>query len=332
MVFLLKLKKYISIILRSGLAVGMLYYLVQSGSIDWSSLAGLARAWEYTILAIILFTISAVLQAWRLQILINAHHLNLSFLASVRLTFIGIFFNTYLPGATGGDLVKIYYASKGNPEDRTEVITILLLDRFIGLFSLLLLPLLIVPFFIEVIETQKILMGLLGTSLIFTLVIVVIVFIGARYDVTNSKILNWIENKTFIGNTLTRVLYTIHSYKNNKAVIIKALLLSFLLQSTMVLVSLVISEATNPAGADIKMIILIPLGYLANSLPVTPGGIGVGEAALESLFNLFSLQGGAEVILGWRLIMVVVGLAGLGFYLKGEKRFVFKTGQDDTPD
>jgi uncharacterized membrane protein YbhN (UPF0104 family) len=111
-------------------------------------------------------------------------------------------------------------------------------------------------------------------------------------------------------------------------VIFKALICSVILQLMMVLVSMAISEATNPQGADLKMLALIPMGYLANSLPVTPGGLGVGEAALESLFKLGGLEGGAEVILGWRLIMVIVGLLGLAFYLKGEKRFVFMSDQE----
>lgn len=119
-----------------------------------------------------------------------------------------------------------------------------------------------------------------------------------------------------------------HSYRDCKAIVFKALLISYFLQFLMVGVSLAIAEAIIPTGSDSKMLVLIPLGYFANSLPVTPGGLGVGEAALESLFNLFSLPGGAEVLLSWRIIMVIVGLLGLAFYLKGEKRFVFSNPKD----
>ena len=307
----------------------MLYYLAWSGSIDWSSFAGLAKGWHYTVLAIVLFFIATVIQAWRLQILINSQPLNLPFLASIRLTFIGLFFNTYLPGATGGDLVKIYYASKGNPGCRTEVITILLLDRFIGLFSLLTLPLMLAPLFPQLVASQAVLQVLLATSLAIALGIGITAIIGARTDLANSRIMHWIENRVALGSRISRMLHTLHSYRNHKAALYKALASSYFLQLLMVIVSLCIAQATNPAGADLKMIVLIPLGYLANSLPVTPGGLGVGEAALESLFSLGGLQGGAEVILGWRLIMVIVGLLGLVFYLRGEKRFVFNTREQE---
>jgi hypothetical protein len=45
--------------------------------------------------------------------------------------------------------VKLYYATRKNEGRRTEVATVLLFDRFIGLFSLVLIPFLIGPFFVE---------------------------------------------------------------------------------------------------------------------------------------------------------------------------------------
>lgn len=318
-----RLSKHIFTAFRISLAAGLIYYLVTSGSINWSSLTGLAKTWHYTIFAGVLFFIATAIQAKRLQILINACQLELSFLSSIKLTFIGLFFNTYLPGATGGDLAKIYYASKGNPGKRTEVITILLLDRFIGLFCLLLLPLLLTPFFIPAIETQKVLQALLGTSLVISITIIAVMSIVSRINFANSRITQWLESKMIFGARLKRALRTIYSYRNHKGAITQVVLLSLISHFIMVIVSMIIAQATSPEGADTRMLLLIPLAYFANSLPVTPGGLGVGEAAMESLFKLFHLQGGAEVILGWRLIMVLIGLIGLFFYLKGEQRFVF---------
>jgi uncharacterized membrane protein YbhN (UPF0104 family) len=70
------------------------------------------------------------------------------------------------------------------------------------------------------------------------------------------------------------------------------------------------------------MLVLIPMGFLANTLPLTPGGLGVGEAALNRLFSLAGFTGGAEALLGWRMLMLLIGLLGLGFYLRGSARFV----------
>jgi uncharacterized protein (TIRG00374 family) len=303
----------------------MVWYLAQMGVIDWTSLSGLIKVWPYTLVAILLFFVATLLQAIRLQMLINAHQMSLSYLASIKLTFIGLFFSTYLPGATGGDLIKIYYASKDNPGSKAEVVTILFLDRFIGLFSLLTLPLILFPFFIELIQSQKILQGLLSISFVISCFIVLVTVVGAKLELADSKLIYWLNNKVRFGHLISRVLQTIHYYRDSLGVLLKALTISYTLQLLMVGVSLAIAQATNILGADPKMLLLIPMGYMANSLPITPGGIGVGEAAMESLFLLGGLTGGAETILGWRLVMITVGLLGLVFYLKGNKNFFSST-------
>tara|TARA_R110002050_G_scaffold162141_1_gene291994 strand:- start:166 stop:1116 length:951 start_codon:yes stop_codon:yes gene_type:complete len=308
-------------LIRLVIAIAMVLYLMQMGVIDWTSLSGLIIAWPYTLLAVILFFVATILQALRLQILINAHQMSLSYMAAVKLTLIGLFFSTYLPGATGGDLIKIYYASKENPGSKAEVITILFLDRFMGLFSLLTLPVFLAPFFIDLIRSQEILQALLILSLSISSSIVLITFIAAKFELADSKLIYWLNNKVRYGHLLSRALHTIHYYKRSLGPLLKALAISYFLQLLMVGVSFSIAEATNIFGADLKMLFLIPMGYMANSFPLTPGGLGIGEAAMESLFLLGGLTGGAETLLGWRLIMILVGLLGLVYYLKGSKKF-----------
>ncbi|MDH3380661.1 MAG: lysylphosphatidylglycerol synthase domain-containing protein, partial [Gammaproteobacteria bacterium] len=81
--------------LRFALAAGMLYFLFRSGAIDWRSLSHLLLEWNFTLVAIFLFFLATVLHALRLRVLINGKDLRLTFLASTKLTFIGLFFNTY---------------------------------------------------------------------------------------------------------------------------------------------------------------------------------------------------------------------------------------------
>jgi hypothetical protein len=52
----------------------------------------------------------------------------------------------------------------------------------------------------------------------------------------------------------------------------------------------------------------------------------VGEAAFAKLFALAGLSGGADLLLGWRFLSLLVGLGGLFFYFEGRKRFVQDSG------
>jgi uncharacterized membrane protein YbhN (UPF0104 family) len=61
-------------------------------------------------------------------------------------------------------------------------------------------------------------------------------------------------------------------------------------------------------------------GMLANAVPITPGGLGVGEAAFEGLFALVGVAGGATLLFLWRVGVVPVAVLGAILYLMGVRR------------
>ena len=262
----------------------------------------------------------------------NAESLFMTYSAALKLTFIGLFFNSYLPGATGGDLVKIYYAGAGNTGKRTEVTTVVLFDRAIGFFALLVLPVILAPLFSEMVFSNPILQGLVASAAVISTGLLALVLTGAMWRVVSGRLLNWAEQSLPLGHYLKRIAGTVYSYRHRGGTIAAAVLISFIVQLLNIGVLIMIAEAVLVAGAKYDMVILIPLGYLANTLPVTPGGLGVGEIALETLFALFGLQGGAETLLGWRALTLLTSVVGLYFYLRGQKRFVFSSEGRGAPD
>ena len=84
----------------------------------------------------------------------------------------------------------------------------------------------------------------------------------------------------------------------------------------------------NPSGLELKMCIVVPMGYIANSLPLTPGGLGVGETAFNALFDITGLHGGADALLCWRIWSAFVGILGLIFYLRGLRCSIVKAAED----
>jgi uncharacterized membrane protein YbhN (UPF0104 family) len=53
------------------------------------------------------------------------------------LLMIGVFFNQFMPGGTGGDLLKIFYLLKETPGKRVQAFLAALIDRIIGLLGLI---------------------------------------------------------------------------------------------------------------------------------------------------------------------------------------------------
>ena len=78
------------------------------------------------------------LAALRWWLLLRALGLQISPRRTFLLTWIGNFFNSTLPGAVTGDFVKGYYIVKTHAEEsRTNAFMTVLIDRFVGLFGLI---------------------------------------------------------------------------------------------------------------------------------------------------------------------------------------------------
>jgi uncharacterized protein (TIRG00374 family) len=309
-------------VLRIVIGVGLLTYLVRSGALNLNAMLGLAAAWRLTILAFLVVLLDAVFLAWRLCILMRAHGLHLTLGASARLTLIGVFFNSCLPGSTGGDLVKIYYATEGNRGRRAEITTVMLLDRAVGMFALLLLPILVAPFFPDLFRSQAVLRQLLWITILVAAGMLLGTLLCFSSRVRNLPFLQRAFERLPGGVYGRRIFDTVHSYRQNPGALLLGVGISLFTHVLAAIATWLAGFATIGVRIGWEAGFLIPLGHLANTLPLTPGGLGVGEAAFNTLFALAGSGGGAEALLGWRVVSLMVGLIGLVLYLQGRRRFV----------
>jgi uncharacterized membrane protein YbhN (UPF0104 family) len=114
-----------------------------------------------------------------------------------------------------------------------------------------------------------------------------------------------------------RVLETMRVYRQNPGALLSALLLSILANLSVIAITALAVLVLDPASLSSKICLVVPIGQAVNGLPLTPGGLGVGETALNALFNLTGLHGGAETFLCWRVWKAMVGLLGLVIYVRG---------------
>jgi hypothetical protein len=119
-----------------------------------------------------------------------------------------------------------------------------------------------------------------------------------------------------VGQTLIRIFEVVHAYRRRPVALLAGIGFSLCAQTFLVAGAFLLAIVVASDGADPVMLVLMPLGYVANALPLTPGGLGVGEAAFEQLFQLAGLSGGADVALSWRAVAMLASLPGLWFYLR----------------
>jgi glycosyltransferase 2 family protein len=317
------LRKAIFVSLRVAFGVAILVYLAKSGRLDFSSLERLQHEWRLTVAAVGFLLLDIFFMSVRASLLFRSARLSLSLMNSIQLNLVGFLFSTFLPGAAGGDIAKVVYATRENHGRRTEVTTVLILDRVVGLFSLVLLPLLFAPFFSDLVRSVPALRRILVVDALLAISMaagsaLVMFFSPTRNLVSRS--LSWWPN---VQSLAVRVVDALSVHGKDQLTLIYAFLLSLLANLALVVVTGLALFAVYPAAFSIRLVLVAPVGHLVNSLPLTPGGIGVGESAFNALFLLTGIQGGAAALLCMRLWNCVVGVLGLALCIVGINRVVY---------
>ena len=131
--------KWLKLALKITVSVVCIWYI--STKIN---LAEILRIWTtsnvwFIILAIASFTFSKLLASYRLNIFFKNIGIEISEWVNVKLYWLGMFYNLFLPGSIGGDAYKVIRISKKFDIPYKKTTSAVLLDRFSGLFALLLL-------------------------------------------------------------------------------------------------------------------------------------------------------------------------------------------------
>ena len=115
--------------------------------IEWSQIVAKVRQADYRWLALacLCFGAAAMFAAVRWWILLRIQRIELPLRVVAILTLIGQFFNSFMFGAVGGDVVKALYLYRYAPGQKTHATLSVLLDRALGLFILLCGSLVVLP-------------------------------------------------------------------------------------------------------------------------------------------------------------------------------------------
>ncbi len=269
------------------------------------------KAWA--LWAILIFVPAVLLQSYRLVVMVAAQGLRLSLWDATKLTFAGNFFNQFLPGTTGGDVPKAYYITHYTHR-KTEVVTIVFIDRIIGLIGMVLLAAGGIAamwrpgrFNREVLALAIIFAGLaLGTVIVF-----------------NRRV----RRKLHLGDLIARLPKAPHLVRigqatvglwDHKLRVVWALVLTLVLQAIVMVSAAVMAWALGmhpgPSLSGLAYYFAyVSIGFLIACIPSTPQSFGVMEAAYVACFTQNGLNDASQAValaLGVRVIQLVWALPG----------------------
>ena len=131
-----KLNKYLKLLLKIGVTIICFWYL--SKKIDFTAAkdAFLRANWAWLFLATILLMLSKLFSAFRLNIYFRNIRIYLTEWKNIKLYWLGMFYNLFLPGSISGDAYKVLLLKRKYNAPYKKTSAAVLLDRFSGLLAL----------------------------------------------------------------------------------------------------------------------------------------------------------------------------------------------------
>jgi uncharacterized membrane protein YbhN (UPF0104 family) len=168
--------------------------------------------------------------------------------------------------------------------------------------------------------TSPLIGGLVATAGACALGLLTVGLIACSTRLRASRWYKYLTTKLPLSSYLTRMADALHVLRKNKTAVFKAAGLAFVGHFVALCLFSAAARVFVPNAPSIVVSLLALLGLLANALPITPGGLGVGEAAFEGLFRSVGYAHGSQLILAWRAGMIALCGIGCALYILGAQR------------
>jgi hypothetical protein len=316
------------------LAALLIWWLVSSGKLDFSLVKRLiseSNNWIYAA-ALFLTQVSISGIRWRLILRTRSKEI-LPIKKMISLTWIGQFFNTFLPGAVTGDFIKLVYArdlDKTLP--KTFLVMSVLIDRILGLVGLIFLTgIFTLVNYSEMMASSPKIKTLMPFNALLFLGSIFFLISLLLPNKPRQLILELCDKVPVIGKKLHKVFQQVWIIGQNKKAIFGAILISLTLQYMNIWVFWLVCEpfleTPIPVG---QFFAFAPIGFITVSLPISPAGLGVGHLIFNELFKLLNVTGGASLFNLYFVITVSCNLIGAIPYLFNKKHTLSEASEFET--
>lgn len=304
-------------ILKFALGSAAIWALIHYDALDPSSVAKafLTHPW-FCVAAFCFYVVLVLLAGWgRWYLLMRNAGLRISPMRCLSLHMIGIFFNSLIPG-NGGDLIKGYYLFQDHEEgEKALALTSIAMDRLVGTYGLLCMgmamtwfnyrlwihstPLRINSFFYA------------GVFLAFT------VLIGLFLSPLSGRFLaHPALGRLPGGRFLTSLAQSLLVYRRRPRGLILVMGLGFAVDCGLIILYYLSARALDLGVPLLVHGFVVPTMTMVNGLPISPSGVGVGEAAGEMIYrNVGVTEGGSEILALVHICILAASLLGAPFYL-----------------
>jgi uncharacterized membrane protein YbhN (UPF0104 family) len=217
------------------------------------------------------------------------------------LYMIGSFFNSFLPGVIGGDAIKAYYLNKDAKKISLTLASVFM-DRYFGYAALMIIGISAFPFAFGYFGGTAYRWIMPGIFVAF--VVGSIMFFGLKLG---RRIASVAEIYEYFGKL-----------KSRQDVIVKAVLLSFVVQLLNFVMVVILASAMGENIPLLPLFVFLPIIITATTIPISVSGLGVREGSFVLLLGLLKVRPevATSLSLSWFFANFLGGLPGLVAYMR----------------
>jgi glycosyltransferase 2 family protein len=301
-------------LLKIFFAAALVYWLVQSGKLHFENLTLYIRYPQVTLLAVLGFVFLLIgCGGFRWYLLLRGQEIYVPFFKVIQLQMIGFFFNTAMPGAVSGDIVKAFYLLRDQKSQaKTPAMLTILIDRAVGLMSLFFLGTVAILFNSDVLLGSALLRPMAYFVLIVTAIILVAVFIVFYPHKGFQERVDGIFNVKIVGfGLLKKIFVALCAYRQSPQTLLLAVAIGLAIQGFILVFFLYLTDLLMGSHPDFWTFAAVyPIGSLVTALPISPGGLGVGHVAFDKIYGAIGQAGGADVFNVYILGLLCLNLTG----------------------
>jgi glycosyltransferase 2 family protein len=230
-------------------------------------------------LSVLIMGLSLVVGIARWRTVLRVQGLDLSWGRATEISLVAHFFNSFLLGSTGGDLMKAFYAARETHHKKTEAVVTVFVDRLAGLWAMLLfacfmmLPNLSLLF--EHAKLRSVALLVLVMSGACSVFLVLAFWGGVSKRWSGAR--EWLRRLPK-GAWIERSLDSCRQFGRERFFVLRILSMSMVLNALCVFQVMTVGWGLNLSIPPVALFVIVPMIICIAALPITPSGLGVRES------------------------------------------------------
>lgn len=276
------------------------------------------------LLGFVIYLCTGVLIGLRLQKVLSVQSISLNIKEAVSLSFIGYFFNNFMPTSFGGDVLKAYYAGKKSGK-KAGAFAGVFMDRVLAMLPFTLIPVITITFFAHNITNRII------VSAVYLLFLGCILFLWLLLHKNTAKYLVFILEpfkEKFWYSKIKSGYDFLNLYSRHKVVLCWSFLLSALAQIASIITTYIYARALGVDFVTMGIFfIIVPIVAIMTLIP-SLNGLGIREGAFVYLLKDYMPSEEAFAI-SILILATLLALSIIGGCIYSFKKYIFAFKQEE---